>query len=863
MSLLLPPEDWDDPDMSDTTARAEFWQLPLAEIEQGLGGRSGGLTSAEAAARLLRYGPNVIGARRRHGLLRKTLARLRNPLVLILIGAATISALTAEIGSFVIISAIVLLSVILDSLQEHRAETAADRLKASVALTERVLRDGREVTVKAEAIVPGDLVLLAAGDLVPADGRLKETKDFFVNEALLTGESYPTEKHAIPGGVPDSALGGAVNAAFMGCSVVSGTAALLVVTTGEATELGRISGSLRRAPPPAALEQGIHEFGMLLVRITTLLVLFVLLINLLFHRPLLESFLFALALAVGLTPELLPMIVSVTLARGALRMARERVIVKRLAAIHDLGSMDVLCTDKTGTLTEAKIRLIRCVSLADEESHHVLDLVWLNSHFETGLRSPLDAAVLEHGGADEAEWSKLDEVPFDFERRRVSVLLERAGRRILVVKGAPEDVVRLSSHYEVPGEDAPRPFDAAAEERAKSLFNSLGSQGFRVLGIAWRQTLPDHAHAGVGDERELVLAGFAAFLDPPKKGVERALQSLSTSGIAIKIVTGDNERVTQHLCGALDIPITGTLTGLELAQLSEEALAARIETVNLFCRVTPAQKNRIILALKHRGHVVGFLGDGINDAPSLHTADVGISVDTAVDVAKEAADIILLEHDLSVLERGVREGRRTFGNVMKYVMMGTSSNFGNMFSMAGASLILPFLPMLPVQILLNNLLYDLSEVPIPMDEVDPEAMARPPHWNIGFIRNFMLVLGPVSSLFDFLTFALLLLAFHAGPALFQTGWFIESLATQVMVIFVIRTRRNPWLSHPSPYLMTAALAVVASAFLLPFTTLGRWFGFVAPPAGLLVALLAMLLCYLGLAEIVKRWFYRRLAPALP
>jgi Mg2+-importing ATPase len=557
------------------------------------------------------------------------------------------------------------------------------------------------------------------------------------------------------------------------------------------------------------------------------------------------------------------MIVSVTLARGALRMAKERVIVKRLAAIHDLGSMDVLCTDKTGTLTEAKIRLVRHIAISGGESRHVLELAWLNSHFETGLRSPLDAAILERGGVEGTGWTKLDEVPFDFERRRVSVLVQKEGRRLLVVKGAPEDVLKLSSRYEEPGEGGLRALDAAAQAKAGALFEALGSEGFRVLGIAWREVGPDQDHAAVGDERELVFAGFAAFLDPPKQGVEAALEALGRSGIRVKILTGDNERVTRHLCEALAIPVAGLLTGSELTALSEEALGARIEQVNLFCRVTPAQKNRIILALKRRGHVVGFMGDGINDAPSLHTADVGISVDTAVDVAKDAADIILLERDLSVLGRGVREGRRTFGNVMKYVMMGTSSNFGNMFSMAGASLILPFLPMLPVQILLNNLLYDLSEMPIPMDEVDPEAMETPPHWDIAFIRNFMLVLGPVSSLFDFLTFGLLLLVFGAGPALFQTGWFIESLATQVLVIFVIRTRRNPLQSRPSPYLAAAALGVVALAILIPFTALGRWFGFVAPPPALLAALAVMLVCYLVLAEVVKRWFYRHRPPQGP
>jgi Mg2+-importing ATPase len=841
-------------------SEVDFWRLPLAEIEKRLGGAPGGLSSEEAALRLQRHGPNVIGARRRYGLAYKVAGRFRNPLVLILIAAALISAATGEISNCIIISTIVLMSVALDSLQEFRAESAADRLKSAVALTERVLRDGREVIVKAEELVPGDRVLLKAGDLVPADGRLIEAKDFFVNEALLTGESFPVEKRSSAEGIDDPEVSSALNAGFMGSSVVSGTALLLVAATGQATQLGAISGALRHTPPPAALEQGTHEFGLLIVRLTVLLVLFVLLVNLLLHRPLLESFLFALALAVGLTPELLPMIVSVTLARGALRMAKERVIVKRLAAIHDLGSMDLLCTDKTGTLTEARIRLIRQVAISGRESPRVLDLAWLNSHFETGLHSPLDSAILEHGGADGAGWTKIDEVPFDFERRRVSVLLEKEGRRILVVKGAPEDVLRLSSHFEEPGEAEPRPLDEAAQAAAKTQYESLSAGGFRALGIAWRAVEPGHGHAVVGDERELVFAGFAGFLDPPKQSAGAAIAELGRSGVAVKILTGDNELVTRHLCEQLAIPVEGVLTGAEVAALSEEALGARVEAVNLFCRVTPAQKNRIIIALKRRGHVVGFMGDGINDAPSLRTADVGISVDTAVDVAKDAADIILLEPDLSVLGRGVREGRRTFGNVMKYVMMGTSSNFGNMFSMAGASLILPFLPMLPVQILLNNMLYDLSEIPIPMDEVDPEAMAEPRHWDIRFIRNFMLVLGPVSSVFDFLTFGLLLLVFHAGQALFQTGWFIESLATQILVIFVIRTRRNPLKSRPSPYLAAASLSVLAVAILLPFTALGRWFGFVPPPLGLLGALAAMLVCYLALAEAVKRWFYRRQPP---
>jgi Mg2+-importing ATPase len=642
----------------------------------------------------------------------------------------------------------------------------------------------------------------------------------------------------------------------MGSSVVSGTGKALIVATGRATRLGAIAHELRRAPPPTAFTLGIHDFGMLIVRLTVLLVLFVLLVNLLLERPLLESLLFALALAVGLTPELLPMIVSVTLAHGAIRMARKSVIVKRLAAIHDLGGMDVLCSDKTGTLTEARIRLIREVDPTGAESRDVLRLAYLNAAFETGLKSPLDVAIIEAEPLDLAGWTKLDEVPFDFQRRRVAVLLERDGARLLVVKGAPEDVLRLSARYQRAGEDRVRPLDAAALAAARRVFDELGSEGFRVLAVAWREVGPERDHARVDDESELTLAGFAAFLDPPKDSARPALAALTALGVAVKIVTGDNERVTEHVCRELGIAVAGVLTGPELAGLTDEALAARLAETNLFCRVTPPQKARIIRALRRRGHVVGYLGDGINDAPSLHAADVGLSVEGAVDVAKEAATMILLRHDLAVLAEGVREGRRTFANIMKYIMMGTSSNFGNMFSMAGGVLLLPFLPMLPVQILLNNLLYDVSEIAIPLDRVDAEMIARPQHWDMRFVRDLMLVLGPVSSLFDFLTFALLLWVFRADAPLFHTGWFIESLATQVLVIFVIRSRRAPWRSPPHPLLALTSLAAVAAAVAFPFTTPGAWLGFVPPPPSLLLALAAMTLLYLLLVEAVKRRFHR-------
>jgi Mg2+-importing ATPase len=835
-----------------------FWQLSVTALMERLNSSLGGLSNAEAAARLIHFGPNLIHAERKRAIFLQFLSKFRNPLVIILLTASALSAFTGDAISFFIISAIVLASVTLDFVQEYRAGQAAERLRQSVAVRGQVLREGKALEIPLAEMVPGDVALLAAGNLVPCDGRVLEAKDFFVNQALLTGEPFPVEK--APGelpGEPDILAAG--NTVLLGTSVISGTAKVLMCRTGQNTELGEIADTLAAKAPPTAFEQGTQRFGFLIMRMTILLVLFVLLINAFFHRPWLESFLFAVALAVGLTPELLPMVVSVTLSRGALRMAAHKVIVKRLASIHNLGSMDVFCTDKTGTLTEARIHLERHMDPLGRESERVLELAYFNSFFETGLKSPLDDAILEHQEIDVTGWRKIDEVPFDFERRRVSVLLENGTTRLLVVKGAPEDILRLSVSYEADGEADLRPLDEAALGSVKAQFEGLSKEGFRVLGIASRQVGMDHSHAVVSDETELVFAGFAAFLDPPKESAKKALAALSADRVAVKVITGDNELVTQHICAQLDLPVTGVLTGAEIQQIGDQALSARVEQVNLFCRVTPAQKNRVILALKRRGHVVGYLGDGINDAPSLHSADVSISVDSAVDVAKAAADMILLERDLGVLHAGVIEGRRTFGNIMKYIAMGTSSNFGNMFSMAGASLFLPFLPMLPMQILLNNLLYDVSELPIPLDRVDDDYLSRPRHWDMKFIRNFMLLVGPVSSVFDFLLFYIMLAVFHAGEALFHTGWFIESMATQVLVIFIIRTRKNPFKSRCNPWLIACSLTVVAAAVLLPFTPAGVYLGFVAPPALFFFILILMLIAYLLAVEGMKQWFFKHFA----
>jgi len=829
--------------------------VPLADLFQRLHSTDAGLSASDAAAILETVGPNQIDTAKHKSLLADLVGRFSNPLVLILLFAAAVSAFTGDVPSFVIIATIVLMSVILDVTQERQAQNAADRLRQQVSLSAKALRDGKPVDVPATQIVPGDVVILAAGDLVPADARLIESRDLYLDEALLTGEPYPAEKDAAP---PTGASSGSAfppDLVFMGSSVVSGTAKALVVSTGRKAQLGSIASALQKPPPPTAFAMGIQKFGMMIVKATIFLVLFVVLVNILFHRPLLESFLFALALAVGLTPELLPMIVSVTLAHGAIRLSRKEVIVKRQSAIDDLGAMDVFCSDKTGTLTEARIKLVREVDLAGQDSGAVMQMALLNAAFETGLRSPLDEAILTAGKIDLKAWRKIDEVPFDFERRRVSVLVEGGGRRLLIVKGAPEDILGHSARYEQQGAP-PRSLDAAARKTAEATFTGLGAEGYRALGVAWREAEPDRQHANVADETDLTFAGFLAFLDPPKAGAREALTSLANLGIAVKVVTGDNEQVTRHVCGELGLNVAGTLTGPEIEGLTDEALLARVDNTTLFCRVTPPLKSRVIATLRRKGHVVGYLGDGINDAPSLHAADVGFSVDTAVDVAKDAAAMILLRKDLGVLADGVREGRKTFVNILKYMMMGTSSNFGNMFSMAGGVLFLPFLPMLPIQILLNNLLYDASETMIPLDNVSDSMVAKPRRWDLDIVRKFMFAFGPLSSIFDFATFGLMLWVFHAGEKLFQTGWFVESLATQTLVIFIIRTS-DPLRDPPHPALVASTLFATALAVALPYSPLASWLGFVPPPAALLGALALVTVIYLVLVFFVKRWFFKR------
>ena len=818
-----------------------------------------GLTSCEAEARLNQFGPNDPAPPARRSAALDLLRLFLNPLVLILLIAAVSSAFLGDVADAGIIIAIVLLSIALDFTQTHKSQQAIEQLQQRVAPTATVLRDGKWQEARRSAVVPGDIVRLSAGDVVPADARLLESRDLYIQQAALTGESLPVEKLAHGGEVstrPDAA-----NMVFLGTSVVSGTATALVVATGTKTSFGDIAARLASRSEPTAFDQGLKDFSLLVTRTVLFLVSFLIVVGLVRHRDPFQSLLFAVALAVGLTPEFLPMIVSVTLSKGARAMARKKVIVKHLSAIQNFGSIDVLCSDKTGTLTSGNMSLDRSLDPLGNPSPRAFALAYLNSKFETGIRSPLDMAVLQGREPEEvAGYEKRDEIPYDFERRRLSIVVERQSRRLLVTKGAPEGILARSVAYEADGRSAL--LDAAALARCQKTCEELSRQGFRVLAVAYTdvEARPNYS---AGDEKSLTLAGFLAFSDPPLPDAAKALAALQREGVEVKIITGDGDLVTAHVCRQVGLESGKIVLGDDLERMSDLALAHIAETTTVFARVSPAQKSRIILALKHCGHVVGFMGDGINDAPSLHAADVGISVSTAVDVAREAADIILVEAGLDVLASGIVEGRRAFGNVMKYLLMGTSSNFGTVFSMAGASLFLPFLPLLPTQILLNNFMYDLSQITIPTDSVDGGFLRKPKHWDIGLIRQFMVFIGPISSIFDFLTFYVLLHFFHADQLLFHTGWFVESLATQTLVLFVIRTSQNPLRSRPSRPLTATTLIIVAAGTILPFSPLAGRLGFVPLPGSYFAYLVAATIAYLGLVELGKRVLLGRNARAEP
>jgi len=831
-------------------APRSFWRSGLTDQFAAAASSAAGLSSAEATRRLRVHGPNSFERRARFLVLRKIARKCAEPMVLILAAAAAVSAATGDRTGFYTIMAILGMSIAIDVVQEVRAESAAEALRKSVAVQADALRDGALHSVPTRQLAPGDVVELRAGDVVPADGVVIEARDLFVNQALLTGEPYPVGKTSAPAQTDD--INDATNGLFMGASVVAGKGRMLIVRTGVETQMGGIASELDASEPPTAFERSMRDFGRLVMRLTSVLVLVVLLAHIAFHRPLLESFLFALALAVGLTPELLPMIMTVSLSRGALRLATAGVIVKRLPAIHNLGAMNVLCTDKTGTLTEARIALVRAIREDGADDDEVFDLAWLNSKFETGLRSPMDEAVLARPApADAGKWRKIDEVPFDFERRRVSVLIEKDGRRLLIAKGAPEDVLAHCTHIEA-RDRAVRPLDATSRERLMALHDAFAGDGMRLLAIAWRAMAPDATSCHIEDEDKLVFAGFAAFLDPPKASAADALTKLAATGVVVKVVSGDNQLVVRHLARSIGLDADKFLTGGEIAKMDDAALAAAAQT-SLFCRVSPAQKTRVIKALQARGATVGYVGDGVNDAPSLHAADVGISVEGAVDVAKQAADMILTRPDLHILAEAAVEGRRTFVNISKYLLMGTSSNFGNMLSMAVASLLLPFLPMLPVQILVNNLIYDISELGIPFDRVAAAETANPQAWDLEALKRFTLVMGAASSLFDLATFFILLRGFHVDEATFRTAWFVESMATQILVIFIIRSRGRLFASRPHPALVASSLGALAVAMSLPFTPVGGWLSFTPLPTTLSLSLAGIVTAYLAVAYAARRW----------
>ena len=843
---------------------AELAEAEPADALERLGSSQDGLSEEEAARRLERYGPNVVASDERHTRLRLLLRACLNPLVLLLAVLAIVSLATGDVRAAAVMAVMIVLGVSLRFAQEARADAAAEKLRAMIRVTATALRGGRPVEEPLARLVPGDVVHLCAGDMIPADVRILTCRDLFVTQASLTGESLPVEKFETAGERGDRTALELKNLCFLGTSVESGTATAVVVETGPRTYLGSIASTLAGAPVETAFDQGVARFTWLMIRFIAVMVPLVFVINGLTKHNWREAFFFAVAVAVGLTPEMLPMIVSVCLSRGALAMSGKKVIVKRLNAIQNLGAMDVLCTDKTGTLTQDRVMLERHCDVARNEDDGVLALAYLNSHFQTGLKNVLDRAVLEHHEVHHEvsipDWRKVDELPFDFSRRLMSVVVETPeGVHRLICKGAPEEVFKRCTRFVLDGEVSP--VDDVLIEDLREEHESLSRDGFRVLALAYRDFEPRQSYAK-DDESDLVLAGYVAFLDPPKDTALAAVRALGARGVGVKILTGDNDLVSRKICQAVGIPTDRVLLGGQVAKMSDAELGAAAEMATLFARMGPGDKQRVIQVLQERRHVVGFLGDGINDSPALRASDVGISVDTAVDIAKEAADIILLEKSLLVVEDGVVEGRKVFCNILKYVRMGASSNFGNMFSVLGASAILPFVPMAPIQILTNNLLYDVSQIPIPTDDVDPEQIAAPRPWSMHDLTRFILFIGPCSSLFDYTTYFIMLYVFGcwdpARASLFQTGWFVESLLTQTLIIHVIRTNRIPFLqSRASVALSATTVGIMLVGVWLPSSPLAPALGLTHLPHLYWPLLAVTLLAYVALTQVVKTWLHHR------
>lgn len=842
--------------MNEPVVPADYWSLAPEQVLATLHSTPNGLSAAEAARRLAQADPNVLQTRSQVTSLGTFLRQFSSPITIILLVATLISAALGDWPDTAIILVIILGSATLSSIQEYRANTAAEKLRAQVQVQTAVLREGRPQIIPVAQVAPGDIALLFAGSRIPADGIVLEEKDLFVDQAVLTGESFPVAKQTVPVAAGAS-LVEQTNCVFFGTSVSSGTGCMLVVQSGQATALGRIAHRLTLRPPETDFERGIRRLGALLSEVTLLLVLVVFAINVFFHQSVIDSLLFSLALAVGLTPQLLPAIININLSRGARAMATAGVIVRRLTAIENFGAMDVLCTDKTGTLTVGVVQLDGALDVHGQPSDTVYRAANLNAHFQSGLANPLDEAIVAAKPLPLSGVTKLDEIPYDFTRKRLGVVVQDDERCTLLVKGALDMVLAVCT--EVLDGRTVVTLDVARRATIQQRFTDWSAQGYRVLGVAnadvTNRGMPPAYRYTRDDEHDLIFLGFLLFLDPPKPGVQATIADLHSLGVNLKIITGDNRLVAQHVAQQLSLDGAGIMTGAEVATLSSEALLAAVNQVSLFAEVDPNQKEQIVGALRKTGHVVGYMGDGINDASALYTADVGISVDTAVDVAKDAADFVLLKKDLAVLHQGILGGRITFANTLKYCFMAVSANFGNMFSVAGASLFLPFLPMLPKQILLINFLTDLPEITIAGDNVDPEQITEPEHWDIRFIRDFMLVFGLLSSVFDFLTFGVLYSWFQAGAAVFHTGWFIESVWSATLVVFAMRTRLPFFRSRPSRMMLLVTAMVLLMVLALPYTPLAGLLEFTPLPPPLLIMLAGIVALYVASAEVVKRWFY--------
>ena len=816
-----------------------------------------GLSESEAKSRIKKFGFNEIEKSKKIHPIFKFLSLLIDPLSIILIIAALISGLTGSFKNFIVITIMVFAGGILKFYQEFKSGKAAEAIAKRLAIRSTVLRDNKKQEILSKEIVIGDIVFLSAGDIVPADGKIISCDDFFINESSLTGESFPIEK-TIDGEDKDSIIYSASN-------VISGYATYLVLKTGKDTEYGKIAEKINKDEPPTSFEIGIKKFSFLILKLIVGLVIIIFFINTIQHKNILDSFVFAIAVAVGVTPELLSMIMSVNMAKGSIAMSKKGVIVKKLNAIPDFGSMDILCTDKTGTLTQDKVSLVKNLDINGNESLKVFELAYINGNLETGIKNLLDRAILEFGEkkkikslSEIKKIKKIDEIPYDFFRKRSSIVYIEKNNKLMVTKGAPEEIFKICSQYLENGKEVK--INKKILDKAKELYNNLGAQGFRVLAIASKDVDNNKTKYLIQEEDGMTLIGFIAFFDPPKTSAKKTLVFMRNHGIEIKILTGDSHLVTKRVCEELDIPIKGIITGdeLDINNISEEELGRKALGITIFGRMSPSQKEKIIMALKKTGAVVGYMGDGINDAPALKSADVGISVENGTDIAKESSDIILMKKGLKELMDGVIEGRKTFGNTMKYVMMGLSSNFGNMFSMIAAAIYLPFFPMLPSQILINNFIYDMSQISIPSDNVDEEYLNKPKRWDMKFIRKFTFIFGPISSLFDILTFILLYNVFHFSGSQFQTGWFIESLLTQVLVIFIIRTNQNPLKSRPSKYILLTSLLALFIGFTLISPLFAKYIGFSLLPINVLLSIFALVFIYLIVVETVKKIFYKKI-----